>query len=314
VMRPKLHGAILRTVAPGSVPTGVRYASIHEFKRRINVVKSVEKITASMKMVAAAKLKIAQQRVEPAVAFNNGTARMFEGLVPDEQEAALHVADMAAQPGAKASSKHLIVVITTDRGLCGAVTGNAVRRAIEEIKTQKLKEGEIEICSVGTKGQDGMAGLGYAKALGIVGAELGTKPPAFGEVAYLADALLQTQPKSITVVYNHFVNLLTNNLVSTRLLSLPNLKAATKWQETEFDDEDCFQSLSEFQFAAILWAAILENATVEQAVRMSSMDSAASNAGEIVKDLTLRYNKTRQSVITTELSEIVSGMTAIMEG
>jgi ATP synthase F1 gamma subunit len=194
------------------------------------------------------------------------------------------------------------------------VTSNAVRRAMEEIRSQKFKDGEFEICSVGTKGQDNIVGQGKEKSLGVVAAELGVKPPTFAEVAYLADTLLSHQPKSITVVYNHFINLLSNNLVSTRLLALPQLKSATKWQETEFDDEDVFQSLSEFQFAATLWAAILENATVEQAVRMTAMEGASTNAGELVKDLTLKYNKTRQTVITTELSEIVGGMSAIMEG
>jgi hypothetical protein len=106
-----LNGAILRNAA---TPAGVRYASIQEFKRRINVVKSVEKITASMKMVAAAKLKIAQQRVEPAVAFNRGTARMFEGLVADEAEAAVHTADLAAT-APKSGSKHLVRKKTTKK-------------------------------------------------------------------------------------------------------------------------------------------------------------------------------------------------------
>ncbi len=262
-----------------------------------------------MKMVAAAKLKMAQQRVEPAVVFNKGTARAFDGLVADEAEAAEAANEVVAPKG---GSKHLIVVVTTDRGLCGAVTSNVSRKSIDEVRAQKFKEGEYEFCTVGTKGQDAIVGQGKSKSLGLVAAELGVKPPTFAEVAYLADALLSHQPKSITVVYNHFVNLLSNNLVSTRLLALPQLKAATKWKETEFDDEDCFQSLSEFQFASLLWAAILDNATVEQATRMTAMEAAASNAGELVKGLTLKYNKTRQAVITTELSEIVSGMAAIM--
>ena len=96
--------------------------------------------------------------------------------------------------------------------------------------------------------------------------------------------------------------------------SMTNLRAALKWQEVEFDDEDCFQSLSEFSFASALWAGIMDNATVEQAVRMTAMDGASSNAGDLVKDLLLQYNKTRQQVITTELSEIVSGAAAISEG
>jgi ATP synthase F1 gamma subunit len=262
-----------------------------------------------MKMVAAAKLKAAQTRVDPAVKFNDGTAKAFAGLVADDAEAADYAAEQVPPKG---GSKHLVVIVTTDRGLCGAVTSNVTRRGIEEIRVQKFKEGDYVVASIGTKGQDAVVGQGKAAALGLVAAELSVKPPTFTEVAYLADALLAQKPKSITVVYNHFVNLLTNKLVVQRLLALPQLKAATKWKETEFDDEDSFESLAEFQFASLLYAAVLDNATVEQATRMTAMEAAASNAAELVKGLTLKYNKTRQAVITTELSEIVSGMAAIL--
>ena len=196
--------------------------------------------------------------------------------------------------------------------MCSAVTSNAVRRAIEESGKLDSKS-EVTFCSVGTKGGDALVGQGKADKLSLVVAELGAKPPTFTEVAYVADTLLMSKPASITLVYNHFINLLSNEMRADKQPSLIDLRAANKWQETEFDDEDVFESLSEFSFASGLWAAIMDNATVEQAVRMTAMDGASSNAGELVKDLLLQYNKTRQQVITTELSEIVSGAAAIAE-
>jgi len=253
-------------------------------------------------MVAAAKLKLAQTRVEPAMSFRESAMRVLKDAKPGDMTAQEATVDAAAP--------HLIVMVTTDRGLCGAVTSNVVRRAIEEAKAMKT----VQYASVGSKGQDNLVGQGRALQLGLVAFELSTKPPNFSEVAFFADMLLKKNPASITIVYNHFINMLTNKMMVTKMLSVDQLRSMDKWQQTEFDDEDCFQSLSEFSFAATLWAAIQENACVEQGVRMTAMDGAATNASDLRKKFTLQYNKTRQSVITTELSEIVGGMAAILGG
>lgn len=302
-----MNGAF-RTLRPrvsAFAATHVRQASLQELKNRVAVVESVEKITSSMKMVAAAKLKVAQAKVEPAVAFYDSTKRMFTDLEVGEIDPEDAVTDAV-----DADAPHLYVLVTTDRGLCGAITSNVVRRALLECK----KSANHEFASIGTKGQDGLVGNHRENELGIVVSELSNKPPSFTEVGYLADTILTKNVSGITVIYNHFVNMLTNNMVVAKFLSIQELKAATKWEETEFDDEDVFQSLNEHYFASALWAAIMDNATCEQAVRMTAMDGASTNAADLNKSLTLEYNKTRQAVITTELSEIVGGMSAILDG
>jgi len=253
-------------------------------------------------MVAAAKLKIAQTRLDPAMNFLEASSRVLQKVKPGDMTGMDTTVDNNAP--------HLIVMVTTDRGLCGAVTSNVARRAIEEAKALKT----VHFASVGSKGQDNLVGQGKAKQLSLVAFELSSKPPNFNEVAFFAESLLKKNVSGITIVYNHFINMLTNRMVVTKFLSIDQLRSVEKWQQTEFDDEDVMQSLYEYNFAATLWAAIADNACVEQGVRMTAMDGASTNASELRKKFTLQYNKTRQQVITTELSEIVGGMSAILDG
>jgi F-type H+-transporting ATPase subunit gamma len=185
-----------------------------------------------MKMVAAAKLKIAQTRLEPAVSFLETSTRVLKGVKPGDMTGADTTVDEKAP--------HLIVMITTDRGLCGAVTSNVVRRSVEESKQLP----SVQFASVGTKGQDNLVGQGRAAQLGVVAAELSTKPPNYAEVSFLAETLLKKNISGVTIVYNHFINMLTNKMSVAKFISIDQLRSADKWQETEFDDEDCFQVIS----------------------------------------------------------------------
>lgn len=171
-----------------------------------------------MKMVAAAKLKIAQTRLEPALNYQTTTTRALKGVTAGDLSGAELTVDSKAP--------HLFVLVTTDRGLCGAVTSNVVRRAIEESKSKK----EVEFASVGTKGQDGVAGQGRAANLGIVAAELSTKPPTYAEVCFLADYLLQKKASGVTIIYNHFINMLSNQMSIAKFISIDELRSSAKWQ------------------------------------------------------------------------------------
>ena len=173
-----------------------------------------------MKMVAAAKLKIAQTRLEPALNFYTTTTRALKDVTAGDMTGM----DLTVETKAP----HLFVLVTTDRGLCGAVTSNVVRRAVEESKSKK----EVEFASIGTKGQDGLVGQGRAANLGIIAADLSTKPPNYAEVCYLAEQLLLKKASGVTIIYNHFINMLSNHMSLAKFISIDELRSAYKWQVT----------------------------------------------------------------------------------
>eukprot|EP00020_Sapocribrum_chincoteaguense_P001282 CAMPEP_0170743420 /NCGR_PEP_ID=MMETSP0437-20130122/7255_1 /TAXON_ID=0 /ORGANISM="Sexangularia sp." /LENGTH=375 /DNA_ID=CAMNT_0011082081 /DNA_START=125 /DNA_END=1250 /DNA_ORIENTATION=+ len=280
-----------------------RHAALQEYANRIKVVENVEKITSSMKMVAAAKLKIAQQRLEPAADFYASSSAILKGI------------DSEIERATDKPKKLMLVLTSTDKGLCGAVSSSIVRYGMT-LRDQFLKEAgsgaEVSIVSIGTKAADQLAGQKNAASLKFSATELSNKPVAFVEASYIADLILKEEFDSCIIVYNHFVNMLKNDVSTTVIHRPERMAAATRWEETEFDDEASWEeSLAEFQLASALWNAINSNVTCEQATRMQSMDAASGNAKELVEGLGLTYNKIRQQNITNELSEIVSGAAAI---
>jgi len=281
------------------------YPALHEFKNRIETVKNVETITSSLKMVSASKMKIAENRLVPAKAFYEGTKGTMDAAKPDPE-----VTPEAADDAEERVEKHIIVLVNTDRGMCGALTPNTVKAAV---KVANASDAKIEYVSIGSKGEQRLVADKRARDLGLVAFDFGNKPASWTEVAYLTERILARQPTRVTIVYNEFINMLIQNLRHYEWVDEAALKTSQKWEETELDDDDPFAAAAEFRLASALWSAIHENQTCEHAVRFTSMDGASTNAKELFDGLTLEYNKYRQAAITTELSEIVGGMAAILD-
>jgi len=253
-------------------PLFKRHAALQEYANRIKVVENVEKITSSMKMVAAAKLKIAQQRLEPAADFYTSSTAILKGI------------DAEVEGATEKPKKLMLILTSTDKGLCGAVSSSIVRYGLT-LRDQFLKEAgsgaEVSIVSIGTKAADQLAGQKKAGSLKFAATELSNKPVAFVEASYIADLILKEEFDSCVIVYNHFVNMLKNDVSTTVIHRPERMAAAKRWEETEFDDEASWEeSLAEFQLASALWNAINSNVTCEQATRMQSMDAASGNAKE----------------------------------
>jgi F-type H+-transporting ATPase subunit gamma len=292
---------------------------------RINSVKSTQKITSAMKMVAAAKLRRAQDQAEAARPFSERMERMLKSLAAGIPAGAGGPALLA---GTGKDDTHLLVVMTSDRGLCGGFNTSIVREARNQIRTLRAGGKTVKVLCVGRKGRDilrrefaglivghmediGRPSLGFADAEGIRGRVLAMFDEGEFDVC--------------TVIYNHFRSVI-NQVVTTRQL-IPfavesdagndeNGEAAAPESqrgvyEFEPDEQEILEYLLPRNLAVQLFQSLLENAASEHGARMSAMDNATRNAGEMIDGLTLTYNRTRQAVITKELIEIISGAEAL---
>ena len=288
--------------------------SLKDLKNRINSVKSTRKITSAMKMVAAAKLRRAQDHAEAARPF----AERMEAVLGNLSRAA---AGKANAPrllrGTDADQTHLLVVATAERGLAGAFNSSIVRRARQDIN-RLLREGKtVKILTVGKKGREqlrrdhgdrfvGHHDLSQAKRLG------------FGHAQAIAEDVLRRFEEGefdvATLYFSRFQTVLTQ--VPTALQLIPAVfeereDAQRINYEYEPDEEEILAELLPRNIATQIFRGLLENAASEQGSRMTAMDSATRNAGEMIEKLTIVYNRTRQATITKELIEIISGAEAL---
>lgn len=266
--------------------------NLKELKIRMASVDSIKKITASMKLVAAARMKAAEDRMHRVRPFAAATE-----LTAD--------ADKNAE-----SKKHLLVLLTSDRGLCGSINSSLVRASREILR----KKPNTEIVIVGEKGKAGLL-RDYNKQYLFTATEVGKRQLNFIDVAPVADYISQHEFDSATVLSNRFVSILAFETLSNPLHSAPFWRERADLAEYEFEAErpDVMQSFFEYSAASMIYSALTENSAAELAARMTSMDNATKNAGEMLNTLTLSYNRKRQAGITTELSEIIAGTEAIQE-
>ena len=291
--------------------------SLKSLRVRINSVKSTQKITSAMKMVAAAKLRRAQEQAEAARPFAERMSRMLSSLA----------GSLAGGGGPELLSgtgkdqTHLVVVTTSDRGLCGGFNSSIVRGSRQLIR-QLLAEGKtVKIMTVGRKGRDQLR-RDYGKLIVESMEDVGKRRLAFGDAQRVTDrivAMYQAGEFDVcTVVYNRFKSAMTQIVTRQQIIPFPveagGGNAATESgaiYEFEPDEEDILAALLPRNLAVQVYRALLENAASEQGARMSAMDSATRNAGDMIKRLTLNYNRTRQAMITKELIEIISGAEAV---
>ena len=293
-------------------------ATLREIRRRISGVKSTQKITKAMKMVAAAKLRRAQEAVVAARPY----ARKMKGLL----QHLAGVVDVTANPlfEERDINNVAIIIVTADRGLCGAFNANIVRSAVHHIATkyaQVQSEGKLKLVCIGKKGNDFFTKNNYkivGRHLGIFsGLGFSTAQAVVGDVV---QGYLNGEYDRVEVIYNEFKSIIQQRVIIEQFLPIPSaeveqphLKASTSKLDYIYEP-----SKSELVSALVpkhlnfqLWRVLLESNAAEQGARMTAMDNATTNASDLIRDLQLSYNKARQSSITKELLEIVSGAEAL---
>jgi len=272
-------------------------SNLKEVKARIKSVTSIRKITKTMNMIATARLRAAQNRMERARAFYNTVGRSFEN-----------------PPQPAQSKKNLIVAISSDRGLCGAVNTNVVKQIRANIKENETKSVDTAIACIGEKAP-GQLSRDYGSKILWQAGETSKKPLTFLASGVLAERILQNEFDTATIVYNKFNSIISYTTTSKIVPSYAQmLNSKEAFDEFEFEDDDALfhlQDLQEHHFASLLFSAYSDAAAAELGGRMSSMDNATRNAGDMIKRLTIEYNRKRQAAITTELNEIISGASAI---
>jgi F-type H+-transporting ATPase subunit gamma len=292
--------------------------SLKSFRVRIASVKSTQKITSAMKMVAAAKFRRAQEQALAARPYAERMARMLGSLAGAVSSAE----GPRLLAGTGADKTHLIVVATSDRGLCGAFNSSIVRGARQFIR-QLLADGKtVKILCVGRKGRDQLR-RDYAKLIVETIEDVGKRRLAFSDAELVTGRILKRFDDGdfdvCTVFYNRFRSAISQIVTKQQLI--PFQVEATQSPaagddnlavyEFEPDEEEILANLLPRNLAVQIYRALLENAASEQGARMTAMDNATRNAGDMIKKLSLQYNRTRQASITKELIEIISGAEAV---
>ncbi len=292
--------------------------SLKAFRNRIASVKATRKITRAMQMVAASKLKRAQDAAQAARPYAERMAAVISSLA----------GSMTGNPGAPllltgtgSDRVHLVIVATADRGLCGGFNTNIVRRARILIDALVNDGKEVKIFCVGRKGRDQLRRL-YSRHI-IETVELtAVKRLAFSNALGIArrvlDMYAEGQFDVATIVYARFKSVISQEPTAQRLIPAPieitpqtaPVTAGAVF-DYEPDEAEILADLLPRNVSVQIFRALLENAASEQGARMSAMDSATRNAGEVIDRLTLQYNRSRQAMITKELIEIISGAEAI---
>ena len=285
-------------------------ATLRDIKNRIVGVKSTQKITRAMKMIATAKLRGAQQRIVGARPYANKIGEMLSRLAADDS--------LQSNPffTARDVKKVCVVVITADRGLCGAFNTNIIREATSYINEEQKNESSVSVFTLGKKATEYFGKRNYNIEGKIVG--------LFGSLEYqstlqlyndLIPKYLNGEIDKIVLVYNEFVSMIQQRIVKIQLLPIPfiseNKEKVSANYIFEPDQLSIFQSLIPKHLKVQLWRALLESNAAELSARMTAMDNATTNAQELIRSLNLKYNKERQAAITKEILEIVSGANAL---
>jgi len=297
-------------------------ASLREIRRKIKSVKSTQQITKAMKMVAAARMRRAQMAIlasRPFAVKMEATVRQLALLeVAADQQAGREV-QIHPFFDQKPSGAAVLVLVTADKGLCGAFNTNLIRAAIDWMRRHEGRR--MLLAAVGRKGRDFLRRVrepaptimtelvGIFPKVGFVHAELLGKA--------VIGAYLEGGASSVTVIYNEFKSVATQRVVESQLLPIPvpvgDAQAAQASNAFGFEPrrEELLEALLPRYLKAQLYRILLESQAAELAARMSAMDAASKNAGELIGALTLNLNRTRQAMITREIAELVGGAEAL---
>src|SRR4051812_2174233 len=286
-------------------------ASVKEMRTRIGSVKSTQKITKALQMVAAAKLRRAQQAAEAARPYARGMANVIANLAAGVSgpSAPLLLA------GTGSDKRHLIIVATSDRGLAGGFNSSIVRAAREKIAALIADGKDVKIITIGRKARDQLK-RAYGNRY-IESYEVGLKAPGFSLVKPIAQRVLDAYSNGefdvVTLVYSTFKSVVTQTPRVQQLIpaQVEASGGPAPFYDYEPDEDTILQALLPQNISVQLLTALLENQAGFFASQMTAMDNATRNAGDMIKALTIQMNRTRQAQITKELIEIISGASAV---
>ena len=286
--------------------------SLDDLKKRISSVKSTQKITKAMKMVASAKLRKAQENAEKGRPFSekmNNIILNLSNSISDKENTSKFLT------GTGKDKVHLCVVITADRGLCGGFNTNICRKAKSYFE-KVLKEGKtLKIFTVGSKGNDQLKRV-YGKYIIDKINYKSLKKITYKEAEDVGNKIIKLFNDSefdiCKIFYNKFKNVITQEPQEQQIIPVENLnkekeKKIENSYEFEPEENEILEDLLPRNISTQIFKAFLENAASEQGSRMTAMDNATRNAGDLVDKLTITYNRSRQAAITKELIEIISG-------
>ncbi|MCP4329493.1 MAG: F0F1 ATP synthase subunit gamma [Alphaproteobacteria bacterium] len=294
-------------------------ASLKDLRIRINSVTSTRKITSAMKMVAGAKLRRAQEHAEAARPYAERMETVLSSLAASAKD------KPEAPPlliGTGKEDVHLIIVATSDRGLCGGFNSSIVRGVRQKIRQLEIDGKTVKLFCVGRKGRDILrreyGGL-IVEAISDIGRPRLTFDDAlniFGRIQTLFEA---GEIDVCSIFYNRFKSAISQFVTDQQLIPFPAPEAEEDAAaagpqaiyEYEPEEEEILVELLPHNLSTQIFRALLENNASEQGARMTAMDNATRNAGDMIDRLTLQYNRTRQAQITKELIEIISGAEAI---
>jgi F-type H+-transporting ATPase subunit gamma len=299
--------------------------NLKDLKVRIESVKSTRKITSAMKMVAASKLRRAQEQAEASRPYAEAMGRIMESLM-----AGMVIDASSSKLLAGTGKKDTIglIVVTSDRGLCGAFNSSVVREARRQIKKLQGEGKTVKVATIGRKGKDVLR-REFKDLIVASYDDVGKPKLTFAEPSRIATKVMDMFDDGafdeVHLIYNRFKNVLTQIVTQQQIIPVPMpvqdeaaaAAQAAKAQnpqavyEFEPDEQAILADLLPRNVAIQLYKAMMESAAGEQGARMTAMDNATRNAGEMIGKLTLQYNRARQAYITKEMIEIVTGAEAV---
>lgn len=252
-----------------------------------------------MKMVSASKFARAERELRPARSYGKGAKAFYEST---------DLATVNPQP----KTNSLLVAITSDRGLCGAANSSIVKTIRHLIKTTPEIEKNTKLVLVGDKSR-AMLLRQYRDMFLLSFSDVGKKAPTFEDAAFIANSILNSEYKfdKAVMYFNTFKTVVSYITTPQNLLGLEEVSASPKLSLYDSVDDDVLQSYNEYLLTSLIYFALKEATASEQSARMTAMDAATKNAGEMIDKLTLSFNRTRQAAITRELTEIISGAAAV---
>jgi len=290
--------------------------SLKTFRLRIRSVQSTQKITKAMKMVAAAKLRRAQEQATAARPYAEAMDKILASL-----GASFKGTGPRLLAGTGSDQVHLLIVATGDRGLCGGFNSTIVREARRQIRALEAAGKTVKIFCVGRKGRDQLR-RDYARLVVETVTDLGRPRVTFGDAQTVASRLMEMFEAGefdvASIVFNRFKSAMTQFVTVQQLIPppVPEVSAAPATSggavyEFEPDEAEILADLLPRNLTVQIFRALLENAASFYGSQMTAMDNASRNAGEVIKKLTLQMNRSRQASITKELIEIISGAEAV---
>ena len=282
-----------------------------QIKTQIKSLQSTQKITRAMEMVAASKMRMAQSRMLAARPYAEKISQVAGHLHhahPEYHHPFLIEHDEIKRIG--------YIIVSTDRGLCGGLNTNMLKAAVADMKEWHSKGAEVEMCTIGSKAQVFLKRFGFKLVSSAT--HLGDSPQInqlIGVVKVMLDAYVEGRLDRLVLVYNKFVNTMTQTPTITQLLPLIAIESDGYEHHWDYiyepEAKPVLDALLTRFIETQVYQGVVENIACEQSARMVAMKAASDNAGDMIDDLELVYNKARQAAITQELSEIVSGAAAL---